>query len=181
MRRSSSATDRLTGVSADGSPDPGVAHPRAGSGRALVGLFTPRADRHDAAILPTPAHLFASEVGPHSHSQRPLETLLPLTSDWACRSTSRFFRGRPGQLVEAIRACNGDVLVAWEHSRLPLHRHPTRRRRVERASALARRPLRLVWVFEPGPTTGGWHLRPGAPAATGWGPRRAHRVGASTR
>ena len=64
------------GVLLDGSPDPESLTPRGWQrAGALVGLFIPRADGSGGAILPTPTDLFASEVGPHSRSRRPLEPL----------------------------------------------------------------------------------------------------------
>ena len=148
------------GVSADGRLDPESLTPRGWQrAGALVGLFTPRADRHDAAILPTPAHLFASEVGPHSHSQRPLETLLPLSERLGLPLDEPFLRDDLDKLVEAIRACNGDVLVAWEHTRLPL----IATRLVGDGSGVPQiwpdDRFDLVWVFEPGSTGGSRRLR----------------------
>jgi hypothetical protein len=68
------------GVLVDGTPDPDSLIPRGWQrAGALVGLFVPRGDQSGPALLPTPSRLFASEVGPHSHSRRPLETLTPLS------------------------------------------------------------------------------------------------------
>jgi len=118
-----------------------------------------RTDRHDAAILPTPAHAFASEIGPHSHSQRPLETLLPLSERLGLPLDEPFLRDDLDKLVEAIRACNGDVLVAWEHTRLPL----IATRLVGDGSGVPQiwpdDRFDLVWVFEPGSTGGSRRLR----------------------
>src|SRR5450755_221366 len=68
------------GVLADGSPDPDSLTPRGWQrAGALVGLFVPRTVESGPALLATPTRLFASEIGPHSHSRRPLETLTPLS------------------------------------------------------------------------------------------------------
>ena len=147
------------GVSADGSPDPESLTPRGWQrARALVGLFTPQADQPGAAILPTPTHLFASEVGPHSHSLRPLETLLPLSERLGLPLDQPLLRDDLDRLVEVILACDGDVLVAWEHKRLPLIAN---RLVGEESSVPQLWPddrFDLVWVFEPGSTGGSWRL-----------------------
>ncbi len=68
------------GISSDGTPDRSSLTPRGWQrAGALIGLFVARPD---GAVppFPTPAHLFASEVGPHSQSRRPLETLEPIAA-----------------------------------------------------------------------------------------------------
>jgi hypothetical protein len=148
------------GVSADGSRDPESLTPRGWQrAGALVGLFTPRADRRGAAILPTPTLLFASEVGPQSHSRRPLETLLPLSERLGLALDQPLLRDDLDRLVEVILACDGDVLVAWEHKRLPLIAN---RLVGEESSVPQLWPddrFDLVWVFEPDSTGGSWRLR----------------------
>ena len=148
------------GVSADGRPDPESLTPRGWQrAGALAGLFAPRADRHGPALLPTPTHRFASEVGPHSRSRRPLETLLPLSERLGLTLEEPVLRDDLDRLVEVILACDGDVLVAWEHERLPLIAN---RLVGDQSSVPQLWPddrFDLVWVFEPGPTGGGWRLR----------------------
>jgi hypothetical protein len=61
--------------------------------------------------------------------------------------------------VEVTLACDGDVLVAWEHERLPLIAN---RLVGDQSSVPQLWPddrFDLVWVFEPGPTGGGRRLR----------------------
>ena len=71
-------------------------------------------------MLPTPTHLFASEVGPHSHSRRPAETLRPISERLRLRIAEPVLQDALDELVTAIQACDGHVLVAWEHKRIPL-------------------------------------------------------------
>jgi hypothetical protein len=72
------------------------------------------------ADLPTPSHLFASEIGPHSQSRRPIETLQPLAERLGLTIAEPFLQDVLDGLVAAVLACDGDVLVAWEHKRIPL-------------------------------------------------------------
>ena len=110
------------GVSLDGTPDPESLTPRGWQrAGAIVGLFVPRpAPSGNAVDLPTPTHLFASEIGPHSQSRRPIETLQPLAERLGLQIGERFLQDDLDGLVSAILACDGDVLVAWEHKRIPL-------------------------------------------------------------
>jgi hypothetical protein len=85
----------------------------------LISLFVPRADG-TKAMLPTPGHLFGSRLGPHSHSERPLETLQPLSERLALPIDSSYLQDDLEGLEGAIRRCDGNVLVAWEHKRIPL-------------------------------------------------------------
>jgi hypothetical protein len=109
------------GVLADGSRDPYSLTPRGWQrAGALVSLFVPRPGQAGAPLLPTPTHLFASEIGPHSHSRRPSETLQPISDRLGVRIAEPVLQDALDALVAAIRACDGHVLVAWEHKRIPL-------------------------------------------------------------
>jgi hypothetical protein len=144
------------GVLIDGTPDPESLVPRGWQrAGALVGLFAPRADEPGPPRLPVPTHLFASEVGPHSHSRRPLETLQPLSERLGLPLDEPLMQDELDRLVQAIRGCGGDVLVAWEHKRIPLI-----------ANLLLGAPstvpqvwpddrFDLIWLLQPDPPDGG--------------------------
>jgi broad specificity phosphatase PhoE len=107
-------------VTIDGLLDPNSLTPRGWQrAGALIGLFVPRADEAQA-LLPTPAHLFASKLGPHSHSQRPRETLEPLSERLGVPIDASHVQDDLDGLERSIRQCQGHVLVAWEHKRIPL-------------------------------------------------------------
>ena len=148
------------GVLLDGSSDPESLTPRGWQrAGALVGLFIPRADGSGGAILPTPTDLFASEVGPHSRSRRPLETLQPLSERLGRPLHEPVLQDELDELVAVIGACAGDVLVAWEHKRIPLIAN----RLVGDASTVPQTwpddRFDIIWVCQPDPTAGGWRLR----------------------
>ena len=108
------------GVDADGMPDPESLTPRGWQrAGALVGLF---AGPRPAAVpvdLPTPTHLFASQVGPRSSSRRPHQTLEPLSARLGVGIDDRFLKEEIDRLCQAIRAIDGAVLVCWEHHLIP--------------------------------------------------------------
>ncbi len=148
------------GVLADGTPDPESLTPRGWQrAGALVGLFVPRADQSGSAILPTPTRLLASDVGPHSHSRRPLETLQPLSERLGLPLDDPFLQDEVDLLVQAVQACEGHVLVAWEHKRIPLIAN----RLIGEGSTVPQvwpdDRFDLVWIVEPDPRSGGLRLR----------------------
>jgi broad specificity phosphatase PhoE len=107
------------GVTIDGTLDPESLTPRGWQrAGALVALFAP--DRTDpaAGFLRTPTHLFASQIVGYG-SERPRETLLPLSERLGLAVDSRFTKTEVAGLVGAIRAIDGVVLVAWEHHLIP--------------------------------------------------------------
>ena len=131
------------GVLADGSRDPYSLTPRGWQrAGALVSLFVPRPGQTGAPLLPAPTHLFASEVGPHSHSRRPSETLQPLSDRLGVRIAEPVLQDALDELVAAIRACDGHVLVAWEHKRIPLIVDRLLGGAIRDAADMAGRPVR---------------------------------------
>ena len=148
------------GVSVAGTPDPESLTPRGWQrAGALISLFVERAGTSGGALLPTPSRLFASELGPHSHSRRPIETLEPLSQRLGVTLDDPFLQDELDQLVAAIRSCEGHVLVAWEHKRIPLiaNRLVGDPARVPQAWPDDR--FDLVWLFEPDPGEATYRLR----------------------
>jgi broad specificity phosphatase PhoE len=148
------------GVSVDGTPDPESLTPRGWQrAGALIGLFVSRAGQHGTAPLATPDRLVASEVGPHSHSRRPVETLQPLSERLGLPLDEPFLADDLDHLVQAIQAMSGHVLVAWEHKRIPRIANML----VGRGSSVPQvwpdGRFDLVWVLEPDSTSGGLRLR----------------------
>jgi len=147
------------GVSVTGTPDPESLTPRGWQrAGALVSLFVARPGQPAAAILPTPVHLFASGVGPHSHSRRPLETLQPLSDRLSLPLQQPFRQEELDQLVQAISACGGHVLVAWEHKRIPLIANMLIGDATTAPQVWPEDRFDLVWVLERDGTSGRYQL-----------------------
>jgi len=146
------------GVSIDGTPDAASLTPRGWQrAGALIGLFVARPDG-PAPRFPTPAHLFASEVGPHSQSRRPLETIEPIAARLGLAISEPYLQDQLDELAQAILACDGDVLVSWEHKRIPLI---ARRIVADPSTVPAVWPddrYDVVWVLEPEAPGGGFRL-----------------------
>ncbi len=107
------------GVTIDGVLDRESLTPRGWQrAGALVRLFVSERVEGAPSGLPTPTHLFASQIVAKD-SQRPRETLLPLGERLGLAVDSRFAREEVDGLVDAIRAIDGVVLVAWEHRLVP--------------------------------------------------------------
>lgn len=148
------------GVMADGTPDPESLTPRGWQrAGALVGLFVARGNQSGGPALTTPTRLFASEIGPHSHSRRPLETLQPLGERLGLPLDEPFLQDEVDRLVQTLMASEGHVLVAWEHKRIPLIVNGL----IGDASAVPQvwpdDRFDLVWIVSPGPASGALSLR----------------------
>jgi hypothetical protein len=85
---------------------------------ALVGFFAGESGPGSSG-LPPPTHLFASRVGPHSSSRRPLETLQPLAERLRLIVDTTVLKADLTHLAAAILATDGVVLVSWEHNLIP--------------------------------------------------------------
>ncbi len=91
---------------------------------ALVPFFrTPQKDG-----IATPSALYAAAVSDQDRfvdgenvakSLRPQETLAPLALALGCAIVVDWSVGQEAQLVNALRAESGVVLVAWEHKHIP--------------------------------------------------------------
>jgi broad specificity phosphatase PhoE len=148
------------GVTVEGTLDPESLTPRGWQrAGALVGLFVPDPSETRGPGLPTPTHLFASQVGLHSSSERPRETLLPLAERLGLAVDARFRKEELAALAQAVESTDGVVLIAWEHRLIP-----------SLATMLVGDASRVpqvwpddrydvVWVLEEDGTAGGRRLR----------------------
>src|ERR1700759_323207 len=96
---------------------------------ALVTLFTPPWGPK-APLLATPTHLFASSpvathgddgTGDEGPSQRPFETLTPLAAKLSLTIDSSYHKNHHAKMVTSALACEGAVLVAWQHQDIALN------------------------------------------------------------
>ena len=63
--------------------------------------------------------MFASKVGKHSHSQRPLQTITPLADRLGLTIQTPDKKDHFADVAQTAMQTTGVVLVAWEHQDIP--------------------------------------------------------------
>ncbi len=109
------------GVTADGEQDADsllvAGWTRAG---ALADLFAPSRGPLQSPGLAQPQYLFAATDEEGTKSKRPVETLSVLAQKLMLTTNTTYTVGQETQLATAAMACDGAVLVGWEHKHIPL-------------------------------------------------------------
>ncbi|HZS45478.1 MAG TPA: hypothetical protein VFC63_10280 [Blastocatellia bacterium] len=92
---------------------------------ALVCLFDPARGPLQDLLLETPKYIYASNPtsstasteaeSDESKSNRPEETVKPLSKKLGININLSFSKGQETELSAAIQQCDGPVLVAWQH------------------------------------------------------------------
>ena len=92
---------------------------------ALVCFFAPPVTPPQSPLIAEPEFLFASAPGEEggadaaeSKSNRPSETLLPLSRRLNVEVDTSFKKGQETELAVAVQACPGVVLIAWQHENI---------------------------------------------------------------
>lgn len=111
------------GVTASGAPDGESLTPRGWQrAGALVRYFSP-VSGECVEGLSTPTVVFAAGVGPHSSSQRPIETVTPLVDFLNTSRPTPFvtshLKDDGDALIADVLSRDGVILVAWQHERIP--------------------------------------------------------------
>src|SRR5262245_46950270 len=121
VRHAEKPNGDLLGVQLDGTHDTESlivqGWQRAG---ALTVLFDPSRGSLQNSALAVPQFLFAAKFDPTKHSKRPFETLQALSLKLNVSINYSFKKGDYTEMVAAAIACNGVVLIAWEHQEIPL-------------------------------------------------------------
>jgi hypothetical protein len=87
---------------------------------ALAVLFAPARGPLQSPGLAVPQYVFAAADEGASKSQRPIETVSVVVQKLKLTTDSTYQVGDETQLAAAVTACNGVVLVGWEHKHIPL-------------------------------------------------------------
>jgi broad specificity phosphatase PhoE len=122
---------------------------------ALVGLFAPAGGHFASPSLATPQKIFASGIGHHSNSNRPQQTVTPLAAKLGLTIDTSHLKEDEAALAQAAAVAGGNVLIAWEHERIP-----DIARAIVGDSAPIPQPwpddrFDIVWVFDRDPGTSG--------------------------
>ena len=83
---------------------------------ALATLFAPSRGPLQSALLATPGTLFACT--PDTSSQRPCDTLAPLSAKLGVAIDQSFGEGDTTPMIARAMACQGTVLICWEHKHI---------------------------------------------------------------
>jgi hypothetical protein len=126
IRHAEKPTGHLHGVNESGASSPHDlivrGWQRAG---ALACLFAPAHGPVQNALLEKPAFIFASAavndpVPGNSRSRRSEETVTPLAELIGVDINLTFSKGQETALAKAVQACDGPVLIAWQHENINL-------------------------------------------------------------
>ena len=88
---------------------------------ALACFFAPTVGALQNPLIAKPKFLFASapsqgdSTGDESKSRRPAETLEPLAQKLNFPVSLEFAKGQEAEVAGAAQACDGPVLIAWQH------------------------------------------------------------------
>ena len=108
------------GVKPDGKNDPESlivdGWQRAG---ALACFFAPAYGPLQNPELAKPQFLYASGIGHHSHSERPQETITPLSAKLNLKIDTGYLKDDYSSMVKNALSCDGVVLICWEHQDIP--------------------------------------------------------------
>jgi hypothetical protein len=87
---------------------------------ALAVLFAPSRGELQSEELAQPQTIFAaSDVGGQS-SKRPEETVSFVAQKLSLDVNTAYTVGQETQLADAVKSCDGVVLIGWEHKHIPL-------------------------------------------------------------
>jgi hypothetical protein len=82
---------------------------------ALTVFFGPTFPPLQSKAIETPEFLFAS----NDTSQRPIDTITPLSMKLGVEIDTSFDEGSEAEMVAAAKQCDGVVLIAWQHGKIP--------------------------------------------------------------
>ena len=125
-------------------------------GRASDKSLNVRGWQRAGALVPflaganTPRFLFAS----HSSSDRPRETLLPLSVKLGIAINTDFGKGDEARLAEAAKACDGVVLISWQHEFMAAVANAILGDRSTAPQEWPKNRFDVVWMFAPDDAAG---------------------------
>lgn len=85
----------------------------------LACLFDPAHGPLQHPDLARPQFLYAALPGSDGDSQRPYETILPLSQRLQMTINIEYAKADTTPLVDDVRQCAGVVLICWEHGEIP--------------------------------------------------------------
>ena len=131
---------------------------------ALVGLFDPLTGVFQSPHLSTPQFVYASKAipGSSSDSERPQQTVTPLLQKLKRTNVHvnfDFCKGDEQALAISALACNGVVLICWEHKnihKIVHHLLKNQKKKIAAPKTWPDKRFDMVWVFDWDPVTEGY-------------------------
>jgi hypothetical protein len=126
IRHAEKPTGQQDGVDESGASSPHHLNVRGWQrAGALACLFAPAYGPLQNTLLAKPAFIFASAavddlVPGNSRSRRSQDTLLPLAELVGVEINLTYSKGQETALAKAAQACNGPVLISWQHENINL-------------------------------------------------------------
>jgi hypothetical protein len=121
---------------------------------ALTCLFAPTPGRLQSARLARPQFLYAAIPGSDGDSERPYQTIVPLSQKLQLAINIDYAKGQIEPLVDAVRQCAGVVLIAWEHGEIPKVANTILGDKTTAPQKWPADRFDMVWVFD-------WHAKSG--------------------
>lgn len=116
IRHAEKPTGPFQGVTINGNIDPESLIPRGWQrAGALTVLFAPYKGALQNSLLLVPEILYASLPDEESKSERPVETITPLSERLGLPINEAYGKKDYKKMADAVMAESGTVLVAWQH------------------------------------------------------------------
>ncbi|MFK4445511.1 hypothetical protein ABH944_005518 [Caballeronia udeis] len=115
---------------------------------ALAVLFAPSRGPLQSPELAMPQYVFASADEEGRKSERPVETVSIVAQKLDITTDSTYKVGDEIQLVAAAEACDGVVLVGWEHKHIPLIANAILGNETTAPQSWPGDRFDMVWVFD---------------------------------
>jgi hypothetical protein len=137
------------GVTPDGNQDVNslstVGWQRAG---AFATLFDPTSGPLQDSSLAVPTALFATDIAHLSESKREQQTITALASKLGIDVSAEYAKQDSKQVVKAVLATEGIVLICWDHKFLPAVANGILGDTTTAPQKWKRKRFDVVWVFD---------------------------------
>jgi len=149
------AVPKQHGININGEKDDESLIPRGWQrAGALVNFFAPRSGSCVTHIT-TPQYLLAADPGKDDqHSERPEETITPLSQQLDLNIDTSFHKKDFATMVTAAKQQNGIVLIAWQHQDIPEIGNAIMGDQTSVPQKWPGNRFDIVWVFDLDKTSG---------------------------
>lgn len=126
---------------------------------ALACLLAPAREPIQNPDLAQPQFLYASEIGRHSNSKRPQQTITPLSEKLSLSINTDYLKGLEKEMVANALTCDGVVLICWEHQDIPTIANQILGNATTAPQQWLGSRFDLIWIFDLNPTSGTYSFK----------------------